>query len=91
MTTKKLSLGEAHQLAVECLLKNGCDDSNAKAAADRMIQAEQDLCHSHGLFRLPWYANGAKSGRVNGKAQPKVTKHSHTDGHGDGHSAVWRA
>lgn len=74
MSNKNLSLSEARQLAVNCLLKNGCDEANASAAADRMIQAEADLCHSHGLFRLPWYANGAKSGRVNGKARPRVEK-----------------
>ena len=59
-----LTLEEAHELAMKCLLTNGCDDENAKAAADRMIQAEGDICQSHGLFRLPWYCNGVKSGRA---------------------------
>jgi hypothetical protein len=49
-----LTLEEAHNLAMQCLLTNGCDDENANATADRMIQAEADLCQSHGLFRLPW-------------------------------------
>lgn len=72
MSTVHLSLQEAHSLATECLLKNGCDEANARAAADRMIQAEGDLCHSHGLFRLPWYTGAVKSGRANGKAKPRV-------------------
>jgi delta1-piperideine-2-carboxylate reductase len=67
-----MSLEDAHTLAMRCLLANGCDEANARAAADRMIQAEGDLCHSHGLFRLPWYASGVKSGRANGKAKPRV-------------------
>ncbi len=67
-----MSLEEAHALATKCLLLNGCDEANARAAADRMIQAEGDLCHSHGLFRLPWYAAGVKSGRANGKAKPRL-------------------
>ena len=67
-----LSLKEAHALAMKCLLLNGCDEANARAAADRMIQAEGDLCHSHGLFRLPWYTAALKSGRANGKAEPWV-------------------
>jgi delta1-piperideine-2-carboxylate reductase len=67
-----LSLEETHSLATKCLLANGCDDANANAAADRMTQAEGDRCHSHGLFRLPWYANAVKSGRANGKADPRV-------------------
>lgn len=68
----KLTLDEAHDLAVKCLLANGCDNANAQAAAARMVQAEGDKCASHGLFRLPWYAKGAKSGRVNGAASPRV-------------------
>ena len=67
-----LSLKDAHTLAIKCLLANGCDDANAQAAAARMVQAEADGCKSHGLFRLPWYVSGVKSGRVNGKAKPKV-------------------
>jgi len=74
MTDIRMTLEEAHDLALKCLLKNGCDTENATAAADRMIQAERDMCHSHGLFRLPWYVSGVKSGRVNGTARPKVEK-----------------
>ncbi|MDH5356394.1 MAG: Ldh family oxidoreductase [Gammaproteobacteria bacterium] len=74
MTTVHLKLEEAHRLAMDCLLKNGCDEPNARAAADRMIQAEGDLCHSHGLFRLPWYAGAVKSGRANGQAKPRVER-----------------
>lgn len=72
MSKVHLSLGEAHALAMKCLLFNGCDEANARAAADRMIQAEGDLCHSHGLFRLPWYTAALKLGRANGKAKPRV-------------------
>lgn len=72
MANVHLTLQEAHELAMKCLLTNGCDHENAVAIADRMIQAEGDLCHSHGLFRLPWYCQAVKSGRANGKARPKV-------------------
>jgi delta1-piperideine-2-carboxylate reductase len=68
----KMSLAEAHELAVSCLRKNGCDAANAQAIADRMIQAEGDMCYSHGLFRLPWYTKGVTSGRTNGAANPRV-------------------
>ena len=67
-----MSLEEARALATKCLLHNGCDEANARAVADRMVQAEADLCHSHGLFRLPWYADAVKSGRANGKANPRI-------------------
>lgn len=72
MDTVHLTLTKAHELAMKCLLANGCDDENATAIADRIIQAEGDLCHSHGLFRLPWYCKAVKSGRANGKARPSV-------------------
>lgn len=72
MNSVHLTLKQAHELAMKCLLANGCDVENATAVADRMIQAEGDLCHSHGLFRLPWYCQAVKSGRVNGKARPRV-------------------
>jgi len=72
MTAVTLTLEDARSLAVQCLSANGCDDANAQAVADRMVQAERDVCQSHGLFRLPWYVAGVKSGRVNGTASPSV-------------------
>jgi len=72
MDTVRMSLDDALSLATTCLAKNGCDEHNAKAMAGRMVQAERDLCASHGLFRLPWCVSGLKTGRVNGHAQPSV-------------------
>ncbi len=74
MTKINLNLEDARDLANRCLKHNGCDNANAAAAADRMIEAERDGCASHGLFRLPWYVSGVKSGRVNGQARPRVTQ-----------------
>ena len=74
MTSVNLSIKAAEKLALSCLLKNGCDDANAEAVCHRMIQAEIDQCHSHGLFRLPWYVAGVTSGRANGHARPSVAK-----------------
>ncbi|MFT5504777.1 MAG: delta1-piperideine-2-carboxylate reductase [Gammaproteobacteria bacterium] len=72
MTQISLTLTEAHDLAMRCLINNGCNEENAHAAAHRMIQAEGDLCHSHGLFRMPWYCAGVKSGRANGHSKPRI-------------------
>lgn len=65
-----LSLDEAFELAKTCLLKNGFDTENAQAIASRLIEAERDHCHSHGLFRLPLTIKGIEVGRVNGKSRP---------------------
>ena len=42
--------------------------------ADLIMKAERDGSLSHGLFRLPAYVSGLKSGKINGKARPEVKK-----------------
>ncbi len=74
MSQVHLTLDEGHKLCMDCLLANGCDEPNARAAADLLLRAEGDMCHSHGLFRVPWYVKGVKSGRVNGTCKPTVEK-----------------
>ncbi|MEM6586859.1 MAG: Ldh family oxidoreductase [Pseudomonadota bacterium] len=86
MTTIDLSLEEIHTLARDAMLANGCDDANANALADIVMRAERDGSHSHGLFRVPGYVKALRSGKVNGKASPKVTRRTpsviHVDGGG---------
>jgi len=72
LTSHRLYLDDVHSLTLDCLSQNGFDDENATAIADRILQAERDMCHSHGLFRLPLYVSGVQTGRVNGKARPKI-------------------
>ena len=74
MTRTTLSIADAHALAVNCLKANGCDDANAKAIADTAMAAEGDGSASHGLFRLPGYVASLRSGKVDGKAVPKVER-----------------
>ena len=73
MQSVTMSLEEAHALAVRCLTEHGADEENARAVADIVAAAERDLCHSHGLFRIPGYVASLKSGKVNGKARPAVS------------------
>ena len=72
MAEVKLALEEVHGLVVETLMRCGCDDENASAVARVITAAERDGCHSHGLMRLQGYAATLKSGKVNGKARPRV-------------------
>ncbi|WP_420402442.1 Ldh family oxidoreductase [Nisaea sp.] len=74
MHTVSMSLQEAHELAAACLLRHGADGENARAVADIVTAAERDLCHSHGLFRIPGYVASLKSGKANGCAQPVVSE-----------------
>jgi delta1-piperideine-2-carboxylate reductase len=72
MGETRLTLEEVHALALDCLSKNGCDEANAAAVADTILAAERDLCHAHGLFRLPGYIASLRSGKVNGRADPRI-------------------
>ncbi|WP_299193637.1 Ldh family oxidoreductase [uncultured Erythrobacter sp.] len=72
MSTVQLTLDEVHSLAAETLTRHGCDDENAGAVARVITDAERDGCHSHGLMRMAGYVATLKSGKVNGKARPKV-------------------
>ena len=74
MTHKTMSVDAIHTLAMTTLKTFGADDMNAKAVADIVTMAERDGCVSHGLFRLPGYVATLKSGKVDGKAKPSVTK-----------------
>ena len=74
MATVSLKLDEIFDLAKKTLLANGCDDETASVLADLIKKAERDGSLSHGLFRLPAYVSGLKSGKINGKARPEVKK-----------------
>ena len=74
MNTVSLSLEEIFALAKKTLLANGCDDETATILADLIMKAERDGSLSHGLFRLPAYVSGLKSGKINGKARPDIKK-----------------
>ena len=86
MTTIDLTLDEIHALAHDVMTANGADNVNADALADIVMRAERDGSHSHGLFRIPGYVATLRSGKVDGKARPTVTKKTpaiiHVEGHG---------
>ena len=74
MSTVSLTLDEIFELAKKTLLANGCDDETASILSDLIRNAERDGSLSHGLFRLPAYVSGLKSGKINGKGKPEVKK-----------------
>ena len=74
MSTVSLTLEEIFDLAKKTLLANGCDDETASILAELIMKAERDGSLSHGLFRLPAYVLGLKSGKINGKGKPEVKK-----------------
>ena len=74
MTKINLSLDEIYNLAKDTMLANKCNDENASVIADIVMRAERDGSHSHGLFRIPGYVKALRSGKVDGKAKPTVSK-----------------
>ncbi len=72
MSTISLTLDEIFDLSKKTLLANGCDDETASILSDLIMKAERDGSLSHGLFRLPAYVSGLKSGKINGKGKPEV-------------------
>ncbi len=73
MRTVSLSLQEIEELARRCFSHNGCDADNTEALVRTVVTAERDGSMSHGLFRVPGYIASLRSGKVNGKARPKVS------------------
>ena len=74
MSTVSLTLDEIFDLAKKTLMANGCDDETASILSDLIRNAERDGSVSHGLFRLPAYISGLKSGKINGKGKPEINK-----------------
>ena len=74
MATVSLSLDDIYNLAKKTLLANGCDEETSNILSDLIKKAERDGSLSHGLFRLPAYISGLKSGKINGKSSPVVSK-----------------
>ena len=70
--TQSLSLADIEDLAYTALSGAGADEDNARAVAENVARAEQDGALSHGLFRIPGYVAGLKSGKVNGNANPET-------------------
>jgi len=74
MKTVSLTLDEIFDLAKKTLLANGCDEETSLILAELIMKAERDGSLSHGLFRLPAYVSGLKSGKINGKGRPEIKK-----------------
>jgi delta1-piperideine-2-carboxylate reductase len=70
----RMSLTEVHASAKAALLAQGFGASHANAIANTVTMAERDECRHHGLFRLPFYMNGLRSGQASPDAEPTLTE-----------------
>jgi len=69
-----LSLAEAEALVVRALTACETSDANARTVAAALVAAEADGQGGHGLSRVAAYAGQARSGKVDGRAQPEVDR-----------------
>ena len=72
MSGVTLSLDAACDLAEAVLTAAGTSPANARITAEALVAAEADGLGSHGLARLPAYADQARSGKVDGAAAPAL-------------------
>lgn len=71
--TVTLTLEDARDLAVSVLQHNGFSAEHAMAIARTVCRAQQDDCHSHGLYRLLDCVRVLQAGKVSADARPEVS------------------
>ena len=67
-----VKLDELHDLAVRVMTASKTSATAAKSIADALVAAEGDGLASHGASRIPFYADQAISGKVDGFVTPVV-------------------
>ena len=67
---QRLRLEELHSLIVDILIAHDTARGNAERVAKALVAAEADGQHGHGASRVPSYAAQARSGKVDGHADP---------------------
>jgi len=68
------SAAELRSLAERVLVAAETSPENARPVAVALVAAELDGIATHGLARLPYYADQAACGKVAGRAVPKVSR-----------------
>ncbi len=69
-----LSLDEATSLVAETLQRCRTSAGNAASVARALVGAEADGLKGHGLSRVPTYAAQARNGKVDGMAEPVLSR-----------------
>jgi (2R)-3-sulfolactate dehydrogenase (NADP+) len=70
----RLSLAEAHALVAGAMQRNGASESNAASVARALVGAEADGLKGHGLSRVASYVGQLRTNKIDGRAEPQVTR-----------------
>ena len=74
MQTKTLSVAEAHAFIETALTAAGASEANARSVASALVAAEAEGQVGHGFSRVTDYMAQIRSGKVDGKATPEITR-----------------
>jgi (2R)-3-sulfolactate dehydrogenase (NADP+) len=74
--SQKLTVAEARKLIFGALTGAGTSAANARYFTDAILDTEMSGLTGHGFFWLQYYCEHVISGKVDGKAKPKVKMHS---------------
>lgn len=69
----RVSLDELRRVAAAALENAGVSAASATATATALVAADADGLASHGVSRVPFYADQAASGKVNGGVEPQLS------------------
>lgn len=70
----RIELDALTELATEALIAGNTSEANARMVAAALVAADADGIASHGVSRVPFYADQAASGKVDGHATPQVRR-----------------
>ncbi len=70
--SKTVSLDTLRGLATGALVAANTSEANARIVAKALVAADADGLSSHGVSRIPFYADQSASGKVNGRAVPEL-------------------
>lgn len=71
-----MDLETLEELATRALVAGNTSAANARIVAAALVAADADGIASHGVSRVPFYADQAASGKVDGHATPVLTRHT---------------
>ena len=72
--TETFACEELEQLMVAALTGSGVSEKNAASVAKALLAAEIDGRKGHGFSRIPSYCGQARTGKVDGMAEPAIMK-----------------
>ncbi|MFQ5754810.1 MAG: Ldh family oxidoreductase [Acidiferrobacterales bacterium] len=70
--TTTVTLDTLRELATRALVAANTSAQNARIVADALVAADADGLSSHGVSRIPFYADQSASGKVDGHAVPEL-------------------